>query len=41
MEIEISNGVTKIGEHGFYWCNKLETIYLPDTITDIREGVFS
>jgi hypothetical protein len=38
---EITEIVTKINDYAFYGCTNIETVVLPDTITEIGVGAFS
>lgn len=38
--IEISEGITEIGDHVFTWCKNVPEIYVPDTVTRIGAGAF-
>lgn len=41
VNIEIPNGVERIGDYCFYNCNKLETVKLPETLITIGNRSFS
>ena len=38
--VQIENGVTNIGHHAFYDCNKLKSISIPEGVTSIGESAF-
>lgn len=40
ISVEISNGVTSVGNSAFYYCTNLMGITLPDSITNIGENAF-
>ena len=39
-KVVIEEGVTSIGDSAFYWCKKLTSIQLPDTLTFIDKNAF-
>lgn len=39
-QVEVTAGVTSIGDHAFYGCSNLATVTLPDGITSIGEKAF-
>lgn len=39
--LKISEGVTSIGEHAFYFCKELTSITIPDSVTNIGGWAFS
>ena len=39
--IHFSEGLQRIADNCFVWCNQLETIVLPSTITDLSYGAFT
>ncbi|MBR3993966.1 MAG: leucine-rich repeat domain-containing protein, partial [Clostridia bacterium] len=40
-EINISDGVTSIGDYAFYYCDFLASIEIPDSVTSIGDYAFS
>ena len=36
----IPNGVTRIGEKAFFWCESLTSITIPDSVTHIGDSAF-
>ena len=39
-KVEISEGVTGIGEYAFYYCSSLKSVTLPDSLKTIGNGAF-
>ena len=40
IQVEIQNGVTKIGDLAFCYCNRLTSVVIPDSVTDIGAMAF-
>ena len=40
-KIELSSGITKIGQYAFFACKTLSSVTIPDTVTEIGENAFS
>lgn len=39
-EFVVPHGVKRIGEHAFEYCNNIENVFLPDTLTEIKKDAF-
>ena len=40
-KIELSSGITKIGQYAFFACKTLSSVTIPDTVTEIGDYAFS